>query len=73
MLRLEDVVPVQISHCPYDDDYEECYEACMVFYRPCKGKHYRYPIDDIVGHKYQVERVSEIPFGYYVTCRVFVL
>jgi hypothetical protein len=64
LLRLEDVVPVQISNAPYDDNYEERYEARTVVYYLGKGKYYRYPIDNIVCHKGQVEWVSEPQFGW---------
>ena len=59
MLQREEVVPVQISDGPYDDNYEDRYEARTVVYYLGEGKYHRYPIDNIVGHKDQVEWVSE--------------
>ena len=32
LLQREDVVPVQISNGPYDNNYEKHYEACTVVY-----------------------------------------
>ena len=51
LLRLEDVVPVQISTGPYHRNHEKRYEARTVVDCPNKGKHYRYPPDNIVGNK----------------------
>ncbi len=64
LLQREDVVPIQISNGPYDDNYKERYEACTVVYYPGEGKYYRYPIDDIVCHKDQVEWVSKPQFDW---------
>ena len=60
LLRCEDVVPIQISNGPYDRNYEKRYEARTVVDYLGKGKHYRYPPDDIVANK--GESVSEAVF-----------
>jgi len=71
LLRLEDVIPIQISNSPYDDNYEEGYEARTVVYCLGEGKYYRYPIDNIVCHKDQVKWVIEPQFEWNGVGRVF--
>ena len=71
LLRLEDVVPYHISNAPYDDNYKERYEARTVADYLGEGKYYRYPIDNIVCHKDQVEWVSKPQFGWNGVGRVF--
>ena len=56
----EEVVPVKISKGPYDDKYKECYKACTVVYYLCEGKHYRYPIDNVIGNKDESLRPSQL-------------
>ena len=73
LLQREEVVPYQISNGPYDDNYEERYEACTVVYYPGEGKYYRNPIDNIVCHKDQVEWVSKRQFDWNGVGRVFPL
>ncbi len=73
LLQCEDVVPIQISNGPYDDNYEERYETCTVVYYRGKGKYYRYPIDNIVYHKDQVEWVSKPQFDWNGVGRIFPL
>ena len=73
LLQREDVVPVQISNGPYDNNYEERYEARTVFHYPGEGKYHRYPIDNIVGNKDEVEGVSEPQFDWNGVGRVFLL
>ncbi len=51
---------MQISTGPYDRNYEKRYEARTVVDCLGKGKHYRYPPDNIVGNK--GESVSEALF-----------
>ncbi len=70
-LRRKDVVPYQISNTPYDDNYKERYETRMVVNYLGEGKYYRYPINNIVCHKDQVEWVSESQFGWNGVVRVF--
>ena len=59
-LRREGVVPIQINTGPYDRNYEKRYKARPVVDYLGKGKHYRYPPDNIVGNK--DESVSEALF-----------
>ena len=73
LLQGEDVVPNQISNGPYDDNYEHRYEACTVVYYRGEGKYYRYPIDNIVCHKDQVEWVSKPQFDWNGVGRIFPL
>jgi hypothetical protein len=51
LLRREDVVPVQISNGPYDRNAQKRDGARTVVDRLGKGKHDRYPPDNIVGNK----------------------
>ena len=60
LLRIEDVVPIQINTGPYNRNYEKRYEARPVVDYLGKGKHYRYPPDKIVSNIY--ESVSEALF-----------
>jgi hypothetical protein len=60
LLRIEDVVPIKIDTGPYDRNYEKCYETCPVVDYLGKGKHYRYPPDNIVSKIY--DSVSEALF-----------
>ena len=73
LLQCEDVVPVQICTGPNDNYYEERNEACTVVYYPGEGKYHGYPIDNIVGNKDQVERVSEPQLDWNGVGRVFLL
>ena len=51
LLRIEDVVPVQINSGPYDRNYEKRDQARTVVDYPSKWQHYRYPPDHIVSNK----------------------
>ena len=64
LLQREDVVPVQISSGPDDDNHKDRYEARTVVHYRGEGKYYGYPIDNIVCHKDQVEWVCEPQFGW---------
>ena len=61
LFRIEDVVPIQINTGPYDRNYEKRYEARPVVDYLGKGKHDRYPPDNIVSNIY--ESVSEALFN----------
>ena len=61
LLRIEDIVPIQINTGPYDRNKEKCYEACPVVDYLGKGKHNRYPPDNIVSNIYKT--VSEALFN----------
>ena len=49
-LRLEDVVHIQISTGPYQNNCGKRDEACVVVDYIGKGKYYGYPIDGAVGN-----------------------
>lgn len=73
LLQREEVVPYQSSYGPYDDNYEERYEACTVGHYRGEGKYHRNPITNIVRHKEQVERMAESQFDWNGVGRVFPL
>lgn len=50
LLRLEDVIPEQVSTSPYDRNYKKRYEARTVVDCLGNGKNYRYPPDKIVSN-----------------------
>ncbi len=58
----EEVVPIEISKGPKDDNYEKRNEACTVLCYRGEGQYYRYPIDNIICHKDQVKWVSKSQF-----------
>ncbi len=51
LLQREDVVPIEISTEPYNNNYSQHHKTRIVGDCLGKGKHYRYPPDNIVGNK----------------------
>ena len=64
LLQREGVDPVQIRHRPEDDHHKDRDEARAVAHDRGEGKNDWYPIDNIVGHKDQVEGVREPQFNW---------
>jgi hypothetical protein len=73
LLQREEVVPIQISSGPYDNNNEKCDEACTIIYYLSEGKYNWYPIDNIVCQKDQVEWVSKPQFDWIGVSRIFSL